>query len=162
VIKNGSGHPTLDSPIAPSTALSLTTDKLTFFRHFDKDYLHEQYVVLGRSMNQIALDRGCARSTVGAALKELGFAIRARSDLQCSKGQVPFGFRIVKGNLVAHGGETAVLNQMAELKRTGASYGEIASWLNSHGVKTKNGARQWDRPTIFKMLKRHSSTQDQI
>jgi len=113
-------------------------------------------------MNQIALERGCARSTVGAALKELGFTIKARSDLQCSNGQVPFGYRIVKGNLVTHGGEMAVLKQMTELKKTGASYGEIASWLNSQGVKTKNGARQWDRPTIFKMLKRLPSIQNQI
>ncbi len=104
-------------------------------------------------MNQIALERGCARSTVGAALKELGFAIRARSDLQCSKGQVPFGFRIVKGNLVAHGGETAVLNRMAELKKTGASYGEIADWLNRQKIPTKNKAKKWDRPTIYKILK---------
>lgn len=108
-------------------------------------------------MNQIALDRGCARSTVGAALKELGFAIRARSDLQCSKGQVPFGFRIVKGNLVAHGGETAVLNQMAELKKTGASYGEIADWLNEQKIPTKNKAYKWERPTVYKILKARGS-----
>lgn len=108
-------------------------------------------------MNQIALDRGCARSTVGAALKELGFAIRARSDLQCSKGQVPFGFRIVKGNLVAHGGEMAVLNQMAELKNTGASYGEIADWLNEQKIPTKNKACKWERPTVYKILKAQGS-----
>jgi Recombinase len=39
------------------------------------------------------------------------------------------------------------------LKNTGATYGEIAKWLNTQGVKTKNGAQKWDRPTIFKMLK---------
>ena len=108
-------------------------------------------------MNQIAREKGCARSTVSVALRKLGIAIKARSDLQCSKGQVPFGFRIVKGNVVTHGGEATVLDQMADLKKTGASYGEIASWLNNQGVKTKNGARQWDRPTIFKMLKRPPS-----
>ena len=74
--KNGSGHPTLSSPIAPSVALNLTTDKLTFFRHFDKDYLREQYVVQGKTMNQFARNRGCSRSTVRTALAELGFQIK--------------------------------------------------------------------------------------
>jgi Recombinase len=143
----------VSTPIAPTNLIEITTDKLTFFRHFDKDYLHEQYVVLGKPMAQIARERGCVRSTVRAALVGLGFKTQDRKELNCNKGQVPFGFRVVHGNLVPHQGEKAVLGRMADLKNTGATYGEIAKWLNTQGVKTKNGAQKWDRPTIFKMLK---------
>ncbi len=159
-LKNGSPNTTVDSPTTPSAAFEITTDKLTLFRHFDKDYLQEQYVVLGKSMNEIARDRGCSRSAIKAALEELGFTIKPRSDLNCSKGQVPFGYRVLNGRLVTHEGETAVLNQMLQWRTSGASFGEIAQRLNARGIKTKNRVRQWDRPTVFRMLRKlaHAAT----
>lgn len=150
----GSPYPTVDSPIAPTATIDITTDNLTFFRHFDKGYLQEQYVVLGKSMAQIARERGCARSTVGRAVVELGFGVRARKELRCSKGQVPFGFRIIEGSLVPHRGERLIVDRMAKMRDEGASYGKIAAWLNSEHVKTKNRVRAWDRPTVFKILRR--------
>ncbi|MBY0314416.1 MAG: recombinase family protein [Bdellovibrionales bacterium] len=152
--KIGSGHPTLGSPIAPSIALSLTTDKLTFFRHFDKDYLHEQYMVLGKSMNQIARERGCSRSTVGTALADLGFEIQARKELRCNKGQLAFGERLIHGQVVRCESELRTIKRMAAMKVAGASYGEIAKALNSSGVKSKNKCNGWSRPAIYKILKR--------
>jgi hypothetical protein len=150
----------VDSPIAPTILIEITTDKLTFFRHFDRDYLHEQYVVLGKSMNQIARERGCARSTVGAALTDFGFEIKVRKDLRCNMGQVPFGFRIVCGNLVPHRAEKLALDKMTGMRIAGSSYGQIAAWLNSERIKTKNRAAKWDRPTVYKILRnRHDHTE---
>ncbi len=153
---NGSPNPTLGPHIAPSSLIEITTDRLTFFRHFDKDYLQEQYVVLGKSMNQIAREKGCARSTVSVALGKLGFTIKAQSELQCSKGQVPFGFRSVHGNLVPHLGENEVLSQMADMRSSGASFGQIVTWLNSERIQTKKRIGKWDRPTVYKILKSQS------
>lgn len=70
------------------------------------------------------------------------------------KGQVPYGWRIVNGQLVPHKGEQEIIAKLAELRQTGMSYGTLANWLNENGVKTKNGGK-WDRPTVYKILKRH-------
>jgi len=95
---------------------------------------------------------------VGAALANHGFEIKARKELRCSKGQLPFGFRVVHGNLVPHRGEKEILNQMIHLRKTGASYGVVADWLNSSKIPTKNKSKKWDRPTVFKILGRHAAT----
>jgi len=29
----------------------------------------------------------------------------------------------------------------------------MAEWLNGNGIKTKNIAGKWDRPTVYKILK---------
>ncbi len=108
-------------------------------------------------MNQIAREKGCVRSTVRSALIELGFKTQDRKELHCNKGQVPFGFRVVHGNLVPHNGEISAIQEMIKMKNSGASYGDIAIWLNSKQVPTKNRTGQWDRPTIYKILKKQES-----
>lgn len=127
-----------------------------FFRHLDKDYLHEQYIVLGKSMAQIARERGCARSTVAVTLVNLGFRIGTRKHFRCCKGQMPFGFRTVHGNLVTREVESAVIKQMTAMRNSGASFGQIATWLNLEKVPTKNRVGRWDRPTVYKILKARS------
>lgn len=153
--KVGSPYPTVGSSVVPSNAIEITTDNLVFFRRFDKEDLHHQYIILGKSMAQIAREKGCARSTVAAALVNLGFEIRARKDLRCSKGQVPFGFRVIHGNFVSHSSELEVINKMIQMKHRGMSYGEIAKWLNLSKIPTKNRSKKWDRPTVFKIIGRN-------
>lgn len=93
-------------PSPPSLAIEITTDKLTFFRHFDKDHLHEQYVVLGKSMNQIARERGGAQSTVWAAMRTDGSSYgqtavalnssEVKSKNKCRKWSRPTVYKILQ------------------------------------------------------------------
>jgi hypothetical protein len=59
-----------------------------------------------------------------------------------------------KGLLVPHLGEQAILADMVKLRQQGKSFGDIADWLNQSEIKTKNGSAKWDRPTVFKIIKR--------
>jgi hypothetical protein len=43
---------------------------------------------------------------------------------------------------------------MAARRADGESFGDLVDWLNGSGVKTKNGAGKWDRPPVYKILKR--------
>lgn len=65
-----------------------------------------------------------------------------------------------KGLLVPHLGEQAILSDMVKLRQLGKSFGDIADWLNQNEVKTKNGSSKWDRPTIYKIIKRSNDTDD--
>lgn len=138
--------------------IELTANKITYFCFLDKDYLHEQYVVLGKSMNQIAREKGCARSTVGAALLELGLGRQNKSSLRCNKGQIAFGERILHGRIVRCQSEHRIIKQMAAMRVAGDSYGQIALALNASQVKSKNRKSQWSRTAIYKILKRFSDS----
>jgi hypothetical protein len=63
---------------------------------------------------------------------------------------------VVNGQLLPHKSEQGVIAKLRDLRQAGMSYGKLAHWLNENGVKTKNGAK-WDRPTVFKILKRLAS-----
>ena len=52
-----------------------------------------------------------------------------------------------------HLAEQEALQQMVFLRNSGSSYGEITAWLNQSGIKTKNRANRWERPTVYKILK---------
>ena len=74
--------------VAPSSVVEITTDKITFFRDFDNDYLHEHYFVLDKSMNQIAKEKGCVQSTVRAAFLKFGFQTKDRKELHCNLAEL--------------------------------------------------------------------------
>ncbi|MEZ4871342.1 MAG: hypothetical protein R2827_03660 [Bdellovibrionales bacterium] len=63
-------------------------------------------------------------------------------------GQVPFGYRVQRGQLVPHLKEQATISQMVALREDGCSFGQIVDHLNSNEVPTKNRTRAWDRPTV--------------
>ena len=58
-----------------------------------------------------------------------------------------------------HHGEQKIIAELAAKRAEGESYGHLADWLNENGVKTKNCADKWDRPTVYKILKRHLEPQ---
>ena len=82
------------------------------------------------------------------------FGLERQDEGQRLKGQIPYGWRSLKGLLVEHLGEQKIIVEMAARRADGASFGDLVDWLNGNGVKTKNGAGKWDRPTVYKMLKR--------
>ena len=60
---------------------------------------------------------------------------------------VPYGFDRVAGQLVQNGMEQKVLSMIREMLKDGYSLNGVARWLNSQGVKAKNGGR-WYHGTI--------------
>lgn len=147
----------MGSPISPIQSIELSTDKITFFRHFDENYLRDQYVVLGKSMNQIAKDMSCSRSSVRGALERLNFQIKSSTEQNCSRGQLAYGEQLVGGKIVPHKAEQKVIQKILELREAGATYDAVAVWLNDQGVPTKNGAKSWQRPTVFKIIKQRTA-----
>lgn len=119
----------------------------------DKDFLYQKYVVERLSIHQIAAEVGCARSTVGEYLAEFGIETRVTPLSDQCRGQVPYGSRMANGHLVPHLGEQAVIRELLEKRAAGESYGDLVSWLNERGTKTKNGGK-WDRPTVYKIIQR--------
>lgn len=69
------------------------------------------------------------------------------------RGQVPFGWRNVRGLLKPHKGEQKTLDELWRLRQAGKSYRNLVDWLISKGIRTKNGGK-WDRPTVFSLIKR--------
>ena len=106
----------------------------------------------GANLAYIADLAGVSKTTVKDRVKSFG--LKRQDDGPRLRGQVPYGWRLVKGKLVEHQGEQNIITQMAARRADGASYGGLVDWLNGDGVKTKNGVGKWDRPTVYKILKR--------
>lgn len=68
-------------------------------------------------------------------------------------GAVPYGYRTVKGELVADPAEQAALARMKAMAAQGASTREIARVLAAEGYPTKRGG-QWSSPTVARILNR--------
>lgn len=107
-------------------------------------------------MNQIARDRGCARSLVRSALAKANIQTKLITELNCSKGQLAYGEQLVSGKIVPHKAELKVVQKILELRGAGATYSAVADWLNDQGIPTKNGAKNWQRPTVFKILRQRA------
>src|SRR6056297_2626102 len=95
----------------------------------NKIFLQQKYLSEGLSASQIAREISSARSTVSAHLVE--FEIEAdKNEKYGNKGQLGFGERLVKGQVIPHKGELTIINEMSAMRAAGASYGKIANWLN--------------------------------
>tara|TARA_Y100000590_G_scaffold456214_1_gene606375 strand:- start:1432 stop:1878 length:447 start_codon:yes stop_codon:yes gene_type:complete len=120
-----------------------------------KSFLQQKYLSESLSASQIAREISSARSTVSAHLND--FEIEPKDSVnRNSKGQLGFGERLVKGQVVPHKGELAVIEEMLSMRSDGASFGKIVDWLNQNNVRTKNRVRKWDRPTVYKIINRFS------
>lgn len=56
-----------------------------------------------------------------------------------------------------HLGEVKTIEKLRQMRAEGKSHGGLGDWLNVTSIRSKNGGR-WDRPTVYKMLKRASVT----
>jgi len=115
--------------------------------------LRREYCEFGKSTKQIR-DLNCSASTIAKYLLEVGIEPRAERLPRQRRGQIPFGMKLRKGQLVPHKGEQLVNAKLAEMREGGASFRQFVNWLNDKGIKTKNRAKRWDRPTVYKILKR--------
>jgi hypothetical protein len=140
----------------PQALIALREPFLSYDPFRDKDFLTREYIEKQKSAAQIARDCGCARSTVTARLLEFGIELRRDGlPLHYRKSQLAYGERIQSGRVVPHRGERKVIERFQEMRKAGLSYGKLAHWANHEGVPTKNGVGQWNRRTIFEILKRN-------
>ena len=105
---------------------------------------------------QIAEEQDCSHATVLAYLEKYDIPIREYAPEVQRRGQIPYGYRLINGQLFPFIREQKVIHEMVSMRQQGDSLGEITQWLNNSGIKTKNLKAKWDRPTVYKILNRMS------
>jgi hypothetical protein len=107
-----------------------------------------------KSAAQIAREIRCSRATVIEHLHEFDIPIRDTPAHRQRRGQIPYGMKMRNGKLVEQKGEQEIIEKLRIMRSEGKTYRELVVWLKFHNVKTKNRKSQWDRPTIYKILRR--------
>lgn len=121
----------------------------------NEEILRHLYLEKRLSTRQISREFGSARSTVKEALGRFGIPIRPEDEAhRLNKGHLAYGERMINGQIVSHNGERKVIGKIVELRQSGSSFGMIVGWLNSRRIPTKNRKQEWDRPTVFKILRK--------
>lgn len=71
-------------------------------------------------------------------------------------GGVPFGFNAdADGALTENPTEREALDLMIQMRESGSSYGEIVAELVKKNVPPKKGGTQWQRSSVWRILKTH-------
>lgn len=150
-------HSRINTLVSSAKNLSIISTVQSTPLYQNEEFLREMYLEKQLSTRQIAGEICSARSTVKEALRQFGIPIRPEDEARkLSKGQLAYGERLVCGKIVPHKSELKFLQKILDLRKSGATYDAIAEWLNDQGVPTKNGAKSWQRPTIFKIVKQKS------
>jgi site-specific DNA recombinase len=110
----------------------------------------------GRAFFQIALvfaewERNALVERVNLGLR----AKRARGEF--AGGSAPYGWQIVKGAIVLHPEESAILERMRRWHKAGETCVAIADRLNKEGIPSKRG-KQWSDETVRRAIKGNQAT----
>ena len=103
----------------------------------DKEFLLREYVVGQKAARQIAEEQDCSHATVLAYLEKYDIPIREYAPEVQRRGQIPYGYRLINGQLFPFIREQKVIHEMVSMRQQGDSLGEITRWLNNSGIKTK-------------------------
>jgi hypothetical protein len=117
----------------------------------DAFFLHQKYVVEGLTPAQIAAQTFSSKKTVLHWLRLQKIQVKPE-DLAGS--QTPYGFRRVHGRLTLHAQEQKTISRMADLKKQGYTYREIANVMNSLKVSGRKASGKWYLKTIYQILRR--------
>ena len=120
----------------------------------DKHFLHQKYVLEGRSIAQIAAEILSSREAVRMGLIEFGIKRKKRGEPGLNPSQAPYGFRKVEGMLIVHFGEQRVIQSIKKMSEGGLSYRTICEFLTSIKVPTKNRGKSWQPEMIRRILNR--------
>jgi hypothetical protein len=121
----------------------------------NEQFLRDRYLKKQLSTGQIAREIRSARSSVLEGLSAYGIPMRSEKKAhQRNKGQLAYGERMMNGQVIVHKAEQRILKKIIKLRDQGHSFGQIADWLNTSGIPTKNAKKNWDRPTVYKIVKR--------
>jgi DNA invertase Pin-like site-specific DNA recombinase len=99
----------------------------------------------------LQMERGVAASRSQARRR------RALARGSHAGGAPPFGYRAESGRLTADRREQAILDRIAELRRTGASLREIGRTLDQEGHRPKRSER-WHPESLRRLLVRMEAT----
>jgi len=148
----------VSSTASPAPQVVDTIDFLFEALWKDKDFLHQKYVLEGRSIAQIATQILSSREAVRMGLIECGIKRKAQGHAGLRPAQVPYGYRFLDGVLVPHLGEQRVVSTVKKMADDGLSYRKICEFLTNVGVPTKNRAQSWHPEMIRRILTRGVQT----
>lgn len=77
-----------------------------------------------------------------------------RANGEKTGGDVPFGYRVEDGRLVAHRQEQKAIRLIRELRGKGYSLRAIAAELEAGGYRTKQGRKHWNPKTVSAIIQR--------
>ena len=120
----------------------------------DKNFLAQRYVTEGRSISQIAAETLSSKAAVRDALLEFGFKLKGQGKPGLRPSQLPYGYRMSDGLMVAHLGEQRVIASVKKMVNDGLSYRKVCEFLTSVGVPTKNKGKSWQPEMIRRLLSR--------
>lgn len=120
-----------------------------------KEFLTQEYIKEGLSIQQIADEISSSRSFVWDALKRFEIPIRSRSEGQKKgrKSQTRYGVRMVNGFETSHLGEQRVIVAAKEMYEQGLSLRKVAQILTKMGAPTKCRGRSWHPEMVSRILK---------
>lgn len=152
-------HSELNTMVASAKDLSIISTIQAKPLYENEEFLRQKYLQEGLSTRQIATEIHSARSTVKEALRRFMIPMRPEEEARfLNKEQLAYGERTLNGRIVSHKFEQKNLLKIIALRESGASYGDIADWLNSRGIPTKNCKKKWERTTIYKLVKSRSQS----
>lgn len=122
----------------------------------DKHFLHQKYVLEGRSIAQIAAEIISSRVAIRNALIEFGIKRRQRGEPGKRPAQVPYGYRISNGLMVEHEGEQRILSAVLKMSARGLTLRQICEFLSKIGVPTKRRGQRW-HPEMVRRISARSN-----
>lgn len=130
-------------------------DFIPFFHtplYFDGSFLHQKYVVEGRSAAQIADEIFSSKSTVLKALKEHQIEIREPHTPHGNPSQCRYGKKKWGGREVDHSVEQKVVKAVIEMKESNMGLRKIAQILTQTGLPTKGSSKTWHPEMVRRIL----------
>jgi hypothetical protein len=148
-------------PSAFNNNKTSSTPYLTVLKQFNltphyknQSFLHENYVVKGHSIKQIAASIASSKDAVSKGLRELGFKVRGQHHAHGNLSQPAFGCNVRGGKVVTNKDEATVIEQIRALHVSGQSLREIARTLEKMGIETKNKSKAWHPEMVKRVLSR--------
>ena len=110
------------------------------------------------SISQVSKELGVSVTTVRRVCRTCHLGIYAKRMVSESprllsrSPQVPYGWNVAQGELIANPEEQKWISKMREMSEAGESLHAIARYLSQEGVPTKNGGK-WYAKTVSQILR---------
>lgn len=111
--------------------------------HINNDYVHQEYVVEGLNMSQIARELFTSRQTIRARLLKMGVELRSKIDQVQNQKHTKFGHKRARGKTLRNKSEERVSHAITEMREKGLSFQAIADVLNEMRTPTKQQGKRW-------------------
>jgi len=118
----------------------------------EKTFLIEEYVNKGRSIAEIARQTLSSRAAIRDALIEFDIKRRQRGNPRKRRSQLPYGYRIIKGQMLQHEGEQLIISVIQKMASKGNTLREISDYLSTMKVPTKRRGVRWHPEMVRRIL----------